>query len=189
METADIERLSGVHGAVQNSACGSAERTESYVRDQSAYMDKYQPTADGDNPQPGTEVKVDSKPRDDSPPEHKPVRKGDTQQLFRHGPAATEATSGQRHLLVYFTPRTESEQNTPQFKSLCLSPKDNTKDKEQSLRGGDNVSGGSRYDASDLGRFLARRDLLTAGLTKFNDKPEDYWAWRSTFSNAIEDLN
>ena len=41
----------------------------------------------------------------------------------------------------------------------------------------------------DLAKSLARRDLLTAGLAKFNDMPEDYRAWKSTFSNAIEDLD
>lgn len=32
----------------------------------------------------------------------------------------------------------------------------------------------------NLAKFLARRDLLTAGLMKFDDKPENYWAWKST---------
>lgn len=42
---------------------------------------------------------------------------------------------------------------------------------------------------ADLAKFLARRDLLTAGLTKFNDKPENYWGWKSTFTNTIEGLD
>ncbi len=37
-------------------------------------------------------------------------------------------------------------------------------------------------------KFLARRDLLTGGLSRFN-KPENYWAWKSRFCNAIEGLD
>lgn len=48
------------------------------------------------------------------------------------------------------------------------------------------MSGESSQNVSDLAKFLARHDLLTAGLTKFNDKPENYWAWKS--SNATEGL-
>ncbi|XP_026036546.1 uncharacterized protein LOC113029762 [Astatotilapia calliptera] len=44
-------------------------------------------------------------------------------------------------------------------------------------------------DVSDLAALLSRRDLLTAGLTVFDNKPETYLAWRSTFHNATEDLN
>ncbi len=40
----------------------------------------------------------------------------------------------------------------------------------------------------ELAKFLARRDLLTGGLSRFN-KPENYWAWKSSFCNAIEGLD
>nr|XP_055053759.1 uncharacterized protein LOC129438884 [Misgurnus anguillicaudatus] len=43
-------------------------------------------------------------------------------------------------------------------------------------------------DVFELAKFLARRDLLTGGLSRFNDKPENYWAWKSSFCNAIEGL-
>lgn len=42
---------------------------------------------------------------------------------------------------------------------------------------------------SDIARFLARRDLLTGGLRRFSDKAGDYWGWKSSFENAICDLN
>lgn len=42
---------------------------------------------------------------------------------------------------------------------------------------------------TDIARFLARRDLLTGGLRKFSDKPGDYWGWKSSFNNVIDDLN
>ncbi|KAL4008122.1 hypothetical protein ACER0C_001974 [Sarotherodon galilaeus] len=44
-------------------------------------------------------------------------------------------------------------------------------------------------DVSDLAALLSRRDLLTSGLTVFDNKPETYLAWRSMFHNATEDLN
>ncbi|XP_072898117.1 uncharacterized protein [Hemitrygon akajei] len=35
-------------------------------------------------------------------------------------------------------------------------------------------------------RYFARRDLVTSGLYRFDDKPENYRAWYSTFTNAID---
>ncbi|XP_072892771.1 uncharacterized protein [Hemitrygon akajei] len=35
-------------------------------------------------------------------------------------------------------------------------------------------------------QYLARRDLVTSGLYQFDDKPENYRAWYSTFTNAID---
>lgn len=42
---------------------------------------------------------------------------------------------------------------------------------------------------SDVVRFIARRDLVSTGLTQFNDQPETFRAWRASFINATEDLN
>lgn len=42
---------------------------------------------------------------------------------------------------------------------------------------------------ADLAKFLARSQLITTGLTKFDDKVKNYWAWKSSFSNAIEGLD
>ena len=41
---------------------------------------------------------------------------------------------------------------------------------------------------SDMARFLARRDLIHAGLAKFHYRPENYWAWKSSFENAKQGL-
>ncbi|XP_059823898.1 uncharacterized protein LOC132393100 isoform X2 [Hypanus sabinus] len=35
-------------------------------------------------------------------------------------------------------------------------------------------------------QYLTRRDLVTSGLYRFDDKPENYRAWYSTFTNAID---
>jgi len=49
----------------------------------------------------------------------------------------------------------------------------------------------SGYDAAryDLAKFLARNQLVTSGLNKFDDRPENYLAWKSSFLNAIKDLD
>ncbi|KAJ8346861.1 hypothetical protein SKAU_G00282620 [Synaphobranchus kaupii] len=41
---------------------------------------------------------------------------------------------------------------------------------------------------SDLARFLAKSQLVTGGLTKFDDKPENYLSWKATFQSTIADL-
>ncbi|XP_055017007.1 uncharacterized protein LOC129411103 [Boleophthalmus pectinirostris] len=41
---------------------------------------------------------------------------------------------------------------------------------------------------SDLARFLAKSQLVTGGLTKFDDKPDSYLSWKATFQSTIRDL-
>lgn len=43
-------------------------------------------------------------------------------------------------------------------------------------------------EMSDLARFLARREIISSGLTIFDDHPENYWAWKSSFLNATSGL-
>lgn len=40
----------------------------------------------------------------------------------------------------------------------------------------------------DFARILARRELVTTGLTKFDDSPENFRAWEFSFCNATQDL-
>lgn len=40
----------------------------------------------------------------------------------------------------------------------------------------------------DFARFLARRELITTGLFKFDDNPENFRAWQSSFLNATEEI-
>ncbi len=42
---------------------------------------------------------------------------------------------------------------------------------------------------SDVVKFIARRELVSTGLTQFNDHPETFRAWRVSFINATRDLN
>ena len=42
---------------------------------------------------------------------------------------------------------------------------------------------------SDIARYLVRRELVNSGLVQFTDRPENYWAWKSSFCNVIAGLN
>lgn len=42
--------------------------------------------------------------------------------------------------------------------------------------------------ATDLARFLAKSHLITEGLCKYDDKPENFLSWKSTFKNTIAEL-
>ncbi len=44
-------------------------------------------------------------------------------------------------------------------------------------------------DMLDFARFLARRELVNTGFTKFDDRPETFRAWKSAFINAIQGLD
>ncbi|XP_066544906.1 uncharacterized protein LOC136712312 isoform X1 [Amia ocellicauda] len=41
---------------------------------------------------------------------------------------------------------------------------------------------------NDIARYLARRELVHSGFTKFDNRPESYWAWKSSFNNTIDGL-
>lgn len=46
----------------------------------------------------------------------------------------------------------------------------------------------SSRDSNELAKYLMRSQLLTSELTKFDDKPENYLSWKSSFINAIDTL-
>lgn len=46
-----------------------------------------------------------------------------------------------------------------------------------------------RSGMSEIAKYLVHRELVNASLIKFNDRPENFWAWKSSFLNAIEGLN
>ena len=43
--------------------------------------------------------------------------------------------------------------------------------------------------APDLARYLIRREMVSSGLLKFDDRPENYWSWKASFLSATKDLN
>lgn len=42
---------------------------------------------------------------------------------------------------------------------------------------------------SDLAKFLVKSQLVSGGLTRFDDQPENYLGWKSTFSSVVEGLD
>ncbi|KAI3358292.1 hypothetical protein L3Q82_014670, partial [Scortum barcoo] len=48
---------------------------------------------------------------------------------------------------------------------------------------------GDTTGMSDIARYFVRRELVSSGLTQFNDRPENYWAWKSSYINATRELN
>ncbi|XP_061836601.1 E3 ubiquitin-protein ligase LRSAM1 isoform X1 [Nerophis lumbriciformis] len=42
---------------------------------------------------------------------------------------------------------------------------------------------------SDLAKYLIRKEIVSASLMMFDDRPENYWAWKASFITAIGDLN
>jgi len=43
--------------------------------------------------------------------------------------------------------------------------------------------------AEPLAQYLARRDLVNSGLYQFDDKPENYLSWYSSFSSAAREVH
>ncbi|XP_061128960.1 uncharacterized protein LOC133150443 isoform X1 [Syngnathus typhle] len=41
----------------------------------------------------------------------------------------------------------------------------------------------------DMAKYLARKELVCTGLSNFDDRPESYRAWKSSFFNTIKDLD
>lgn len=42
---------------------------------------------------------------------------------------------------------------------------------------------------SQFAKYMLRRELNKTGLTKFDDKPENYRGWKSTFKATMSDLD
>lgn len=43
--------------------------------------------------------------------------------------------------------------------------------------------------AVDVTKYLIRKEMVSSGFLQFDDCPENYWAWKSSFLNATEGLN
>lgn len=42
---------------------------------------------------------------------------------------------------------------------------------------------------TDLAKYLVWREMVSSGLLKFDDHPENYWAWKSSFRDVTKGLN
>ncbi|XP_039462343.1 uncharacterized protein LOC116328883 [Oreochromis aureus] len=44
-------------------------------------------------------------------------------------------------------------------------------------------------ETQHFAKYLIRKELISTGLLQFDDKPENYWAWKTSFISATKDLN
>lgn len=42
---------------------------------------------------------------------------------------------------------------------------------------------------SDIAKYLVLWELVHSGLSKFDDHPENYWAWKWSFIGVVQGLN
>lgn len=42
---------------------------------------------------------------------------------------------------------------------------------------------------TDLAKYLVRREMVSSGLLKFDDCPENYWAWKMSFQDVTKELD
>lgn len=43
-------------------------------------------------------------------------------------------------------------------------------------------------DTTDVAKYLMRREVVTSGLMEFDDHPENYWVWKTSFQSVIDEL-
>lgn len=51
-----------------------------------------------------------------------------------------------------------------------------------------NASQSRAVATADLGTYLMSCELVSSGLLKFNNKQENYWAWKASFLSSTDDL-
>ncbi len=188
-ETGEIEQLSDGRGLL--SSHESLQRTEKYVEDQHKYKEGDLPMlVESTEHKPLAPYSVNliqpQAIKQHSPFKDLPVRSTTTQILTN---AATPLSSHTIHTQAESIKQAGG--NISQFNSAlpdALPPKQNITFTSHSSSHR-NERHAARSDVFELAKFLARRDLLTGGLSRFNDKPENYWAWKSSFCNAIEGLD
>lgn len=47
---------------------------------------------------------------------------------------------------------------------------------------------GSHPDTSDLTKYLKWKEMISSGILRFDDWPENYWVWKASFLSAIQDF-
>ncbi|XP_021332949.1 uncharacterized protein [Danio rerio] len=171
-----------------HSSHNSLQRTKEYVEDQQKYKEGYMSEfAETTEQKPVASNLVDVQ-------QPQPIEQDNS---FQSLPARQSAIKIVANAATPLIPTTQAGAikkegaNTSLFKSAvpdALPPRHNA-----SLTSPPHSHCNEHYNARsevfELAKFLARRDLLTGGLSRFNDKPENYWAWKSSFCNAIEGLD
>nr|XP_055056164.1 uncharacterized protein LOC129440699 [Misgurnus anguillicaudatus] len=180
IDGADIEKSSENECKQKSSTFYALKRTDEYVQDQNAYKNKHHQAS-----------------------KHTPLRQSADREQQNALPSHRQSIQYSQE-----TPQHVNSYSEPLFQSQNTHDSIRVPEKEENIHytHPSNYCNSNRNYSPDVGnephaakpenseilnlaKFLARRDLLTAGLIKFDDKPENYLAWKSTFSNAIEDLN
>lgn len=188
VDSAAMGELVGVHNMDQVSLYHSAKRTEKYVQEQYAYVKAEEPTEDPEQDKKAgltPSAAVHLKPADDSHQHKGPPSSRERRPLSAKDTAITATAANTMRQPLQFTPKRGGVFNAPQPTFETRRP---WAPRHDTWHYNYPHVGGASSNTSVLGRFLARRELLTAGLTQFIDKPENYWVWRFAFSNATEDL-
>ncbi|XP_048035615.1 uncharacterized protein LOC125261089 [Megalobrama amblycephala] len=190
VDGADIEESSENECKQKSSSLYSLKRIDEYVQDQNAYKNKHHQAS-----------KHTVTPL---------IQSADREQqnaLPSHRQSIQYSQETPQHVSSYSEPLFQSQDQHDSFQPIRVPEKEaNSQNTIPHYSQPTNCSTSNRYYSPNVGnephaakrenseifnlaKFLARRDLLTAGLIKFDDKPENYLAWKSTFSNAIEDLD
>ncbi|XP_038139099.1 uncharacterized protein LOC119782277 [Cyprinodon tularosa] len=112
-------------------------------------------------------------------------------ELFRdtlppeRGPDSTEATITRQRYRYPKLEKIEFKREKPSKWDQPLTHLDRTQQPHQSDRGFVPEPQG----AHDLAKYLMRREFVSSGLLKFDDRPEHYWSWKASFRGATQDLN
>ncbi|CAE1277391.1 unnamed protein product [Acanthosepion pharaonis] len=154
------ERSSCNHSKLDCTPADPSTRVREYLADQAS-----QPKQEMTGPQPPLNEQIVQGYQ------YGRFERGD--RLLPHRPGSPDRpTQTTPPIISYHSPNSRVEDTEP--------PNDryptNTRDASQ-----------SQY-TSDLVRYFTRRELITTGLPPFNDRPEDYRAWKRSFQSAIRHL-
>nr|XP_055046841.1 uncharacterized protein LOC129432444 [Misgurnus anguillicaudatus] len=185
IDGADIEKSSENECKQKSSTFNALKRTDEYVQDQNAYKNKHHQASK----QTPLLQSADREQQNALPSYRQSIQY--SQETPQHVNSYSEPLlqSQNTHDSIRPIRVPEKEENTithyTQPSNYCTSNMNYSPD----VGNEPHAAKPENSEILNLAKFLARRDLLTAGLIKFDDKPENYLAWKSTFSNAIEDLN
>ncbi len=169
------------------------ERTNEYVEDQSKWI-----TIDSIPRSPSQSNKnLSSATHDVTQVNH--LRNDDTtpyvvtDEKTKTGEVTKPAESQIPQVQSFQLPNTHIIKRSP-FKSEPPSPHSNNAPHQHSFVHAPPCSTPQAYPTqaasmTDFAKYLARRELVTTGLTKFDDQPENYRAWQASFINVIEGLD
>lgn len=131
-------------------------------------------------------------------PEHQPnMDNGDTDNRG----IQTHSSEGISDVMFQELPAQSQSMSTPYAQQSHARPLKFYQDERRPLQTHDTQSKGKTYfmpsraplhdqsDTTDLARYLIRKEIVSSGLLKFDDKPENYWAWKASFVNSTSDLN